>query len=82
MRFAMSSGAETPPAADDANNADAAEPDAEVSFVTKDLGPVLPKAKIAAVVAIDENTQVVEVVLTGIHHGFPDRTLLQFAVAS
>ena len=43
------------PAADDANaNADAAEPDAEVSFVTKDLGAVLPKAKIAAVVALDE----------------------------
>jgi murein DD-endopeptidase MepM/ murein hydrolase activator NlpD len=43
------------PAADDPNtNADAAEPDAEVSFVTKDLGTVLPKAKIAAVVALDE----------------------------
>jgi murein DD-endopeptidase MepM/ murein hydrolase activator NlpD len=40
---------------DDPNtNADAAEPDAEVSFVTKDLGTVLPKAKIAAVVALDE----------------------------
>jgi murein DD-endopeptidase MepM/ murein hydrolase activator NlpD len=40
---------------DDPNaNADAAEPDAEVSFVTKDLGAVLPKAKIAAVVALDE----------------------------
>ena len=35
-------------------NADAAEPDAEVTFVTKDLAPVLPKAKLAAVVAIDE----------------------------
>jgi len=35
-------------------NADAAEPDAEVSFVTKDLGTVLPKAKISAVVALDE----------------------------
>ena len=34
--------------------ADAAEPDAEVSFVTKDLAPVLPKAKIAAVVALDD----------------------------
>ena len=32
----------------------AAEPDAEVSFVTRDLGAVLPKAKIAALVAIDE----------------------------
>jgi murein DD-endopeptidase MepM/ murein hydrolase activator NlpD len=36
------------------DNADAAEPDAEVTFVTKDLAPVLPKAKLAAVVAIDE----------------------------
>src|SRR5689334_13393064 len=44
-----------PTASDDANaNADAAEPDAEVSFVTKDLGTVLPKAKISAVVALDE----------------------------
>jgi murein DD-endopeptidase MepM/ murein hydrolase activator NlpD len=39
---------------DDQTNADAAEPDAEVSFVTKDLGQVLPKAKIAAAVALDE----------------------------
>ena len=36
------------------NSADAAEPDAEVSFVTKDLAPILPKAKLAAVVALDE----------------------------
>jgi murein DD-endopeptidase MepM/ murein hydrolase activator NlpD len=40
--------------ADGQNNADAAEPDAEVSFVTRDLAPILPKAKIAASVAIDE----------------------------
>jgi len=40
--------------AEDAQNPDAVEPDAEVSFVTRDLGSVLPKAKIAAVVAIDE----------------------------
>src|SRR5246500_5874817 len=39
--------------ADDADP-NAAEPDAEVSFVTKDLGTVLPKAKISAVVAPDE----------------------------
>ena len=31
-----------------------AEPDAEVSFVTRDLAAVLPRAKIAAVVPIDE----------------------------
>ena len=47
-------GAPTPAASDDPNNADAAEPDAEVSFVTKDLAPVLPKAKLAAVVSLDE----------------------------
>jgi murein DD-endopeptidase MepM/ murein hydrolase activator NlpD len=41
-------------ASDDPNNADAVEPDAEVSFVTKDLSPILPKAKLAAVVALDE----------------------------
>src|SRR5690348_9082140 len=41
-------------AADDPNNPDAVEPDAEVSFVMKDLGTILPKAKIAAVVALDE----------------------------
>ncbi len=40
--------------AEDPNNPDAVEPDAEVSFVTKDLSPVLPKAKIAAVVALDD----------------------------
>ncbi len=42
------------PAASDEPSADAVEPDAEVSFVTKDLAPVLPKAKLAAVVALDE----------------------------
>jgi murein DD-endopeptidase MepM/ murein hydrolase activator NlpD len=31
-----------------------AEPDAEVSFVTRDLAPLLPRAKIAAVLALDE----------------------------
>jgi murein DD-endopeptidase MepM/ murein hydrolase activator NlpD len=31
-----------------------AEPDAEVSFVQRDLAPLLPKAKLAAVLAIDE----------------------------
>ncbi len=41
-------------ASDDPNNADAVEPDAEVSFVTKDLAQILPKAKVAAVVALDE----------------------------
>jgi murein DD-endopeptidase MepM/ murein hydrolase activator NlpD len=54
QRMLSDVGAPSPAAADDANNADAAEPDAEVSFVTKDLAPILPKARLAAVVAIDE----------------------------
>jgi murein DD-endopeptidase MepM/ murein hydrolase activator NlpD len=54
QRMLTDVGAATPAASDDANNADAAEPDAEVSFVTKDLAPILPKAKLAAVVALDE----------------------------
>jgi murein DD-endopeptidase MepM/ murein hydrolase activator NlpD len=33
---------------------DGAEPDAEVSFFTRDLAAVLPRAKIAAVVSLDE----------------------------
>jgi len=41
------------PASADDPDADA-EPDAEVSFVTKDLGTVLPKARIAATVALDD----------------------------
>jgi murein DD-endopeptidase MepM/ murein hydrolase activator NlpD len=54
QRMLTDVGAATPAASDDPNAADAAEPDAEVSFVTKDLAPVLPKAKLAAVVALDE----------------------------
>jgi murein DD-endopeptidase MepM/ murein hydrolase activator NlpD len=54
QRMLSDVGSATPAAADDPNNADAAEPDAEVSFVTKDLAPILPKAKLAAVVALDE----------------------------
>jgi murein DD-endopeptidase MepM/ murein hydrolase activator NlpD len=54
QRMLTDVGAAAPAASDDANNADAVEPDAEVSFVTKDLAPILPKAKLAAVVALDE----------------------------
>ena len=54
QRMLTDVGSAAPAAADDPNNADAAEPDAEVSFVTKDLAPILPKAKVAAVVALDE----------------------------
>src|SRR6202048_773166 len=54
QRMLSDVGAPTPAASDDSNAADAAEPDAEVSFVTKDLAPILPKAKLAAGVALDE----------------------------
>jgi murein DD-endopeptidase MepM/ murein hydrolase activator NlpD len=54
QRMLSDVGSAAPAAADDPNAADAAEPDAEVSFVTKDLAPILPKAKLAAVVALDE----------------------------
>src|ERR1019366_7839236 len=54
QRMLSDVGSSAPAAADDPNAADAAEPDAEVSFVTKDLAPILPKAKLAAVVALDE----------------------------
>lgn len=55
QRMLTDVGVAAPAATDDAAaNPDAVEPDAEVTFVTRDLGPVLPKAKIAASVAIDE----------------------------
>ena len=54
QRMLTDVGAAAPAASDDPNSADAVEPDAEVSFVTKDLASVLPKAKLAAVVALDE----------------------------
>ena len=54
QRMLTDVGSAAPAAADDPNNADAVEPDAEVSFVTKDLAAILPKAKVAAVVALDE----------------------------
>ncbi|KRR08274.1 hypothetical protein CQ12_37280 [Bradyrhizobium jicamae] len=54
QRLLTDVGTPTQAAADDPNNPEAVEPDAEVSFVTKDLATVLPKAKLAAVVALDE----------------------------
>ncbi|MFO1112190.1 MAG: M23 family metallopeptidase [Bradyrhizobium sp.] len=54
QRMLTDVGSPTQTAADDPNNPDAVEPDAEVSFVMKDLGTVLPKAKIAANVPLDE----------------------------
>jgi murein DD-endopeptidase MepM/ murein hydrolase activator NlpD len=55
QRLLTDVGSPAPTASDDATGAAAdAEPDAEVSFVTRDLAPILPKARIAATVAIDE----------------------------
>ncbi len=54
QRLLSDVGSSGPASSDDADGADAAEPDAEVSFVTKDLASILPKAKISAVVALDE----------------------------
>ncbi len=54
QRLLSDSGSTAPSGSDDADSANAAEPDAEVAFVTKDLAPILPKAKIAAVVALDD----------------------------
>jgi murein DD-endopeptidase MepM/ murein hydrolase activator NlpD len=54
QRMLSDVGTPAPAAADDPSAAEAAEPDAEVSFVTRDLAPILPKAKLAAVVAMDE----------------------------
>ncbi|MCA6115862.1 M23 family metallopeptidase [Bradyrhizobium sp. WSM 1738] len=54
QRLLTDVGSTTQAAAEDPNNPEAVEPDAEVSFVTKDLATVLPKAKLAAVVALDE----------------------------
>jgi hypothetical protein len=54
QRMLSDVGTAAPAASEDPNNPDAVEPDAEVSFVTKDLAPILPKAKLAAVVALDE----------------------------
>ena len=50
-RLLMDNGRGNAVAADDTPGA---EPDAEVSFVTRDLAPVLPRAKIAAVITRDD----------------------------
>ncbi|KAA0072660.1 M23 family peptidase [Tardiphaga sp. P9-11] len=54
QRLLTDVGSPAPNSDDAAINPNAVEPDAEVSFVTRDLGQVLPKAKIGASVAIDE----------------------------
>jgi murein DD-endopeptidase MepM/ murein hydrolase activator NlpD len=55
QRLLTDVGTPAPAASDDATNPlTAAEPDAEVSFVTRDLGPILAKAKIAATIPVEE----------------------------
>ena len=54
QRLLTDVGTPAPADSDNGGNADAAEPDAEVSFVTRDLAPALVKAKIAASVPMDE----------------------------
>src|ERR1700742_5228193 len=54
QRMLTDVGTSAPAASDDASNPDAIEPDAEVSFVTKDLAPILPKAKVATTIPLDE----------------------------
>ncbi|WP_424628116.1 peptidoglycan DD-metalloendopeptidase family protein [Bradyrhizobium sp. SYSU BS000235] len=54
QRLLTDVGSAAPAGSDDQQSSSAAEPDAEVSFVTRDLTTVLPRAKIAANVAIDE----------------------------
>jgi hypothetical protein len=54
QRMLSDVGTPAPSNPEDPTSADAVEPDAEVSFVTKDLATILPKAKLAAVVALDE----------------------------
>jgi len=56
QRMLSDVGSSAPAASDDPNSPDAVEPDAEVSFVTKDLAPILPKAKLAAQISLDEIT--------------------------
>jgi murein DD-endopeptidase MepM/ murein hydrolase activator NlpD len=54
QRLLADSGPAAPGTTEDPNNPEAVEPDAEVSFVTKDLAAVLPKAKLAASIGLDE----------------------------
>lgn len=54
QRLLADGGSHARTAPEDTSAAAAAEPDAEVSFVTRDLTLILPKAKIAATIPIDE----------------------------
>ena len=54
QRLLTDVGSAAPIAADGSQTADGAEPDAEVSFVTRDLASALPRAKIAANISIED----------------------------
>jgi murein DD-endopeptidase MepM/ murein hydrolase activator NlpD len=54
QRLLTDVGSATPIAADGSQTAESAEPDAEVSFVTRDLASALPRAKIAANISIED----------------------------
>ncbi len=54
QRLLTDVGSAAPIAADGSQTNDGAEPDAEVSFVTRDLATALPRAKIAANIAIED----------------------------
>lgn len=54
QRLMTDVGTASPADGDDSQNPSAAEPDAEVSFITRDLNSVLPRARIAANIAIDD----------------------------
>jgi murein DD-endopeptidase MepM/ murein hydrolase activator NlpD len=54
QRLLTDVGSPLPSNGEDSQNPESAEPDAEVSFVTRDLATVLPKAKIATSIPIDD----------------------------
>jgi murein DD-endopeptidase MepM/ murein hydrolase activator NlpD len=54
QRLLTDVGSPLPTSADESQAAEDAAPDAEVSFVTRDLGAILPKAKIATSIPIDD----------------------------
>jgi murein DD-endopeptidase MepM/ murein hydrolase activator NlpD len=54
QRLLTDVGSPLPAAAEESQAADDAAPDAEVSFVTRDLAAILPKAKIATVIPIED----------------------------
>ena len=54
QRLLTDVGSPLPASGEESQNAESTEPDAEVSFVTRDLASVLPKAKIATAIPIED----------------------------